>query len=93
MEQTTAADDKKVLVTGASGGIGKAVALAVAAAGYYVICHYNKNKNKAEDVLAAIKQNGGDGYRYFTDSYYKLFKILSQYATFLFTNIIRFCGA
>lgn len=61
MEQTTAADDKKVLVTGASGGIGKAVALAVAAAGYYVICHYNKNKNKAEDVLAAIKQNGGDG--------------------------------
>ena len=61
MEQTTAADDKKVLVTGASGGIGKAVALAVAAAGYYVICHYNRNKNKAEDVLAAIKQNGGDG--------------------------------
>ena len=62
MEQMTAAtNDKKVLVTGASGGIGKAVALAVAAAGYYVICHYNKNKNKAEDVLAAIKQNGGDG--------------------------------
>ncbi len=62
MEQITAAtNDKKVLVTGASGGIGKAVALAVAAAGYYVICHYNKNKNKAEDVLAAIKQNGGDG--------------------------------
>ena len=61
MEQTTAADDKKVLVTGASRGIGKAVALAVAAAGYYVICHYNRNKNKAEDVLAAIKQNGGDG--------------------------------
>ena len=61
MEQTTAADDKKVLVTGASGGIGKAVALAVASAGYYVICHYNRNKNKAEDVLAAIKQNGGDG--------------------------------
>jgi len=62
LEQMTAAtNDKKVLVTGASGGIGKAVALAVAAAGYYVICHYNKNKNKAEDVLAAIKQNGGDG--------------------------------
>ena len=62
MEQMTAAtNDKKVLVTGASGGIGKAVALAVTAAGYYVICHYNKNKNKAEDVLAAIKQNGGDG--------------------------------
>ncbi|MBR6216124.1 MAG: 3-oxoacyl-ACP reductase FabG [Spirochaetaceae bacterium] len=57
----TATNDKKVLVTGASGGIGKAVALAVAAAGYYVICHYNRNKNKAEDVLAAIKQNGGDG--------------------------------
>ena len=61
MEQMTAANDKKVLVTGASGGIGKAVALAVAAAGYYVICHYNRNKNKAEDVLTAIKQNGGDG--------------------------------
>ena len=61
MEQMTAANGKKVLVTGASGGIGKAVALAVAAAGYYVICHYNRNKNKAEDVLTAIKQNGGDG--------------------------------
>ncbi|NLC92174.1 MAG: 3-oxoacyl-ACP reductase FabG [Treponema sp.] len=54
-------DEKKVLVTGASGGIGKAIAIEVAKAGYYVICHYNGNKAKAEDTLKQIVDNGGQG--------------------------------
>ena len=40
--------DKKVLVTGASGGIGRAIAVEAAKAGYYVICHYNGSQGKAD---------------------------------------------
>ena len=43
--------DKKVLVTGASGGIGRAIAVEAAKAGYYVICHYNGSQGKAEETL------------------------------------------
>ncbi len=53
--------DKKILVTGASGGIGRAIAVEAAKAGYYVICHYNGSQAKAEETLAQIKSNGGDG--------------------------------
>ena len=52
---------KKVLVTGASGGIGQAVARACAAQGYYVIVHYNRGKDKAASVMDAITAAGGDG--------------------------------
>ena len=52
---------KKVLVTGASGGIGAAIALAAAKEGYYVVAHYNHGKEKAEAVLEQIKAAGGSG--------------------------------
>ncbi len=42
---------KTVLVTGASRGIGKATAIKFAEAGANVIVHFNKNKNKALEVL------------------------------------------
>ena len=32
-------EDKKVLITGASGGLGRSCAVEAAKAGYYVICH------------------------------------------------------
>ena len=54
-------EDKKILVTGASGGIGRAIAVEAAKAGYYVICHYNGSKGKAAETLAQIKENGGQG--------------------------------
>lgn len=54
-------NEKKVLVTGASGGIGRSVAKAAAAAGYYVICHYNRGKEPAEAMLSEIKAAGGSG--------------------------------
>lgn len=53
--------EKKVLVTGASGGIGRAIAVEAAKEGYYVICHYNGSKGKAEETLAMIKSCGGNG--------------------------------
>lgn len=54
-------EDKKILVTGASGGIGRAIALDAAKAGYYVICHYCGSQSKAEETLNQIKNAGGQG--------------------------------
>jgi 3-oxoacyl-[acyl-carrier protein] reductase len=54
-------EQKKILVTGASGGIGRSIAIAAAKAGYYVIAHYNHGKEKAEETLVEIKQAGGNG--------------------------------
>lgn len=51
--------EKKVLVTGASGGIGRAIALAAAEAGYEVTAHYNKGKEEAESLKTEILQKGG----------------------------------
>lgn len=50
---------KKVLVTGASGGIGRAIALAAASAGYEITAHYNNGKEKAESLKAEIEGAGG----------------------------------
>ena len=46
--------DKTVLVTGASRGIGKAIAIAFAEAGAKVLVHYNKNNIAAEETLAEL---------------------------------------
>lgn len=54
-------EDKKVLITGASGGIGRAIAVDAAKAGYYVICHYCGSQAKAEETLNQIKAAGGQG--------------------------------
>ena len=54
-------EDKKVLITGASGGLGRACAVEAAKAGYYVICHYNGSKSKAEETLRLVEESGGKG--------------------------------
>lgn len=46
------------LVTGASGGIGRAVALALAEAGYSIGIHYNENRAAAEEVSEIISDMG-----------------------------------
>jgi NAD(P)-dependent dehydrogenase (short-subunit alcohol dehydrogenase family) len=46
--------DKNILVTGASRGIGKAIAVMFAKAGGNVIVHYNKNHEAAEEVLTSL---------------------------------------
>ena len=50
---------KKVLVTGASGGIGRAIALAAAQAGYEVVAHYNRGKASVDALVAEITAAGG----------------------------------
>jgi 3-oxoacyl-[acyl-carrier protein] reductase len=52
---------KACLVTGASTGIGAAVARALGAQGALVAVHYNQNKDKADEVVGRIKAAGGDG--------------------------------
>jgi 3-oxoacyl-[acyl-carrier protein] reductase len=50
---------KTALVTGASGGIGAAIARALAAQGAAVAVHYRRGKDKAEALAAEIIQSGG----------------------------------
>ncbi|MDB5445211.1 MAG: putative oxidoreductase [Phenylobacterium sp.] len=50
---------KTALVTGASRGIGRASALALAGMGAQVLIHYNSGANEAEAVVAEIRKGGG----------------------------------
>lgn len=53
--------DRAILVTGASTGIGAAVAKAFAAQGARVAVHYNESAAAAEAVVDTIARGGGDG--------------------------------
>ena len=50
---------KTALVTGASRGIGRASALALAQGGAQVLVHYNSNEKEADTVVAEIRKRGG----------------------------------
>jgi NAD(P)-dependent dehydrogenase (short-subunit alcohol dehydrogenase family) len=54
-------DGKHALVTGGSRGIGRGIALKLAAAGAKVAVHYFQNKQAAEETLAGIRKAGSDG--------------------------------
>ncbi|MBW8309805.1 MAG: 3-oxoacyl-ACP reductase FabG [Candidatus Paracaedibacteraceae bacterium] len=52
-------NEKTVLVTGASKGIGQAIALAAAQAGYAVVIHYNRDLDSALKTQKEIESFGG----------------------------------
>lgn len=57
-------EGKIALVTGAAKGIGRAIALALAADGATVVVNYNGSKERAEQVVEEIKALGADGVAY-----------------------------
>lgn len=52
---------KVAVVTGASRGIGREIALTLGKQGAFVIVNYNGSKEKAEEVVKEMKEAGGDG--------------------------------
>ena len=52
---------KYALVTGGSRGIGRAICLELATAGYYILVNYRSGEEAAAKTLAMIRAQGGDG--------------------------------
>ena len=58
---------QKALVTGANSGIGKGVAIALGKAGADVVVTYVARPEQAEEVVAAIRDEGGSAYAHQAD--------------------------
>lgn len=58
------AEGRVALVTGAAKGIGRAIALALAAEQVTVVVNYNGSKERAEAVVEEIRALGADGWAY-----------------------------
>lgn len=53
---------RNVLITGASRGIGRAIALELGAKGFHIALNYRSNDDAAQETLAQIEVAGGSGY-------------------------------
>jgi 3-oxoacyl-[acyl-carrier protein] reductase len=60
-------NNKIAIVTGASRGIGKAIALKLGRLGVTVIINYSKNTERAEKVVSEIENVGGQAFLYQAD--------------------------
>ncbi len=54
-------DRKVAIVTGGARGIGRAISLELAGAGYYIVVNYRSNDEAAAETLQMIQAGGGDG--------------------------------
>lgn len=60
-------EERVAIVTGASRGIGKAIATQLAKEGYIVAINYRSSEQEAEAVVASIVEKGGKGKAYKAD--------------------------
>ncbi len=67
MTSSASLDGQTALITGASRGIGRAVALALAAEGAEVVVNYASSSDAAEAVVAEIQAKGGSAYALLAD--------------------------
>jgi 3-oxoacyl-[acyl-carrier protein] reductase len=59
VNKMAALQDKTILVTGASRGIGRATASALAAAGAHVLVHFGRSAQEAQSLVESIRSKGG----------------------------------
>lgn len=52
---------KNAIVTGGGGGIGRAICVELALAGYYVVINYRRSRDRAEETLRQVLAAGGVG--------------------------------
>jgi 3-oxoacyl-[acyl-carrier protein] reductase len=53
--------DKTILVTGASKGIGRAIALRLSRDGFRIVVHYNSDRAGGQSTLDQVREAGADG--------------------------------
>jgi len=88
MEATLSLEGKVAVVTGASRGIGRAIAIELAKRGAAVVVNYNRSAEKAQEVVETIRSAGGKAEAFQADvSFFDQAKALIDFAVKTFGGL------